>query len=237
MLPTRHLSRLLVHGAAALLLTASSRADEARASERAEPTPARAPACTAWEVDYRVDGKLRLSETPLDAANGTYDIGPGAMTLRFENDRGRPSGKVALLAYRMRESYRVKMRALFTNTMLATDAQTRIAPEGCAVAAEGALVDTTVRWQSAVAGYRTIGSVTCTGFLCGKPGVPAEGKSELVIEPASVRLQELVLGKGLKTLSMDFAFVAEVRKPKQAVELALRGSELRRRCVTPPVCE
>jgi hypothetical protein len=88
-----------------------------------------------------------------------------------------------------------------------------------------------------VKGYHTTGSVTCTGFLCGKPGVPKAGTSELDIEPATVTLPDFSLGRDLKALSMDFTFIVEVRKPKQTVHLALQGRELRRRCATPPDCK
>ncbi len=193
-------------------------------------------ACTSWDIDYKLSAKLKLSDTPLNAGDGIHDIGPGAITLRFENDQGRPGGKVQLRSYQMREHYTLFMRALFTNTTLAVRADTRIAAGECASAAEGSLSDKTLSWLTPISGYRTAGKVTCTGFLCGKPGVPPAGVSELRIEPDRVRLETFEFSKDSKTWTMDYGFAIYMRKPKQVVHIALRGRELQRRCITPPTC-
>jgi hypothetical protein len=190
----------------------------------------RAADCTAWQHDYALSAKLTLSDTPLGAGDGVYAIGPGEMTLRFEDRSGKPGGRAQMLAYKMRDYFEVKTRALFFTTTVTTRTHTRATPVG-GVAAEGKLSGRRLDWTSKVRGYRTDGYLICEGALCGKFGAPPAGRSELHIGPNDVQFSGLSFSADLKRLTMPSTFVSKTKSPKQTAHVELSGREVRRRAV------
>lgn len=176
-----------------------------------------------WQVDYGLSAKLHLSDTPMGAGDGTYAIGPGRMVLQFADSGGKPGGKTALLDYRMRDHFVVKSRALFWTTTVTTRAQTK------AASAHGTLTGQILAWTTKVRGYRTDGTLTCEGSLCGKFGAPPAGTSELHIGPNDVQFRPLTFSSDLRRFTMPKTFVAKTKMPKQTAHVEVSGRELTRR--------
>ena len=170
----RHAYGVAIAGAVGLALASTG--------VRAQPAP-----CGAWEVEYTLSEKLRLSDTPMGQGNGAYDVGPGRVVLRFEDQGGQPGGRVEMASYDVRQHFRIDAKTAFWSTHVSTDAHTRGTPDACGVA-EGVLRGSTLAWSSPVRGYRSDGTVTCDGSLCGKFGAPPRGESELHIGPDPVTL-------------------------------------------------
>lgn len=189
-----------------------------------------AAACTGWEIEYVLAANLELSDTPLGQGDGVYPIGPGRVVLRFEDRDGQPGGVAAMTSYEMREHFTVTSRALLWTTTVVTDTQTRATPDGAGIVARGVLSRRTLAWSTPVAGYRTDGTLTCEGTLCGKFGAPPPGRSELHIGPGPVQFRSFDLARDLKTFTMASTYVAKTDVPKQTAHVALSGREVRRSC-------
>lgn len=195
-----------------------------------------APTCPAWQIDYTLAAMLYLSDTPMGAGDGAYNIGPGSMRLRFSDVGGKPGGKAQMLAYQMRDHFTVETHTLFWTTKVVTRAQTRATPDSSGVVARGALASNTLKWASKVRGYRTDGTLTCEGSLCGKFGAPPAGTSELHVGPNDVQFSSLTFSSDLKRLEMPRTFVSKTKMPKQTAHVMLKGRETARRKVELPSC-
>jgi hypothetical protein len=196
------------------------------------PTGARAqtPSCSSWRVDYTLAESLRLSDTPMGKGDGVYEVGPGSVELRFDDLDGQPGGRVEMVSYAMSEHFTIDSRALFWNAHVTTDTHTRGTPDANGVAA-GRMQGATLTWTSPVRGYRTDGTLTCDGSLCGKFGAPPEGRSEIHIGPGPVTFSPFQFSRDLKTFTMGDTFVAKTDMPKQTAHVTLAGREVHRTCV------
>ncbi|CAN5816191.1 hypothetical protein BH11MYX4_BH11MYX4_24870 [soil metagenome] len=223
--------RLVGSVPALFLVTAALAAPSGRASadQAAEP-------CDAWDVEYTLAARLKLTDTPMGAGDGNYPIGPGTVVLRFVNASGRYGGPVRMRSYTMRELFRIDSSALFWKTHVLTDTQTVTAPDACGEVAKGELKGVRVQWLTGVSGYRTDGTLTCDGSLCGSFGAPPPGKSELHIPPRAVPFSPFDFAADMKTFTMVTTFVAKTDSPKQTAFLTLAGREVRRACVRVTPC-
>jgi hypothetical protein len=189
-----------------------------------------ADACEAWDVEYALAASLRLSETPMGAGDGNYNVGPGTAVLRFEREG------VRLRAYTMRARFSIESHAAFLAMQLLTDASTTTTPDACGDLARGELDRGTVSWGASLSGYRTDGTVTCDGSLCGRFGAPPPGQSGLHIPPHEVRLGAFHFSPDMRTFTMASTWVAHTDSPKQTAHVALSGREVRSACVHPSPC-
>ena len=229
MSPCRFVGSLLaVLVVTAAVITPSGTAD-------AEP-PGPADACDAWDVEYALAARLQLADTPMGAGNGIYAIGPGSAVLRFANVDGAPGGAVRMRFYAMREYFKIDSSALFWKTHVLTDTKTSTGPDGCGDVAKGKLEGGSIRWLTSVSGYRTDGTLTCDGSLCGSFGAPPSGTSELHIPAHAVAFSPFRFAADMKTFSMVSTFVSKTDSPKQTAFLALSGREVRRTCVRAAPC-
>jgi hypothetical protein len=202
-----------------------------RAFADAAPTP-----CDGWDIEYTLSGRLALTDTPMKQGDGIYSVGPGTLVLRFDNRDGHPGDRVRMLSYVMKQALTVVSRALFFTTTVVTDSTTRAAPDPCSVAAEGALEGGTLTWNGPMHGFRSDGTMNCTGSLCGKFGAPRAGQSALHIGPSAVTFQPFQFGVDRKTFTMASSFVSRTENPQQTAHLALSGRETRRTCVEVKAC-
>jgi len=191
--------------------------------------------CPVWDIEYALSGKLQLSDTPLNAGNGVYPVGPGTLVLRFDRREGHP--QVALVSYRMPERFRVDAKWAFWTTHVTTNATTRATPPGpCGHVAEGAMHGNTLTWTTGTQGYRTDGTLSCNGSLCGSHGAPPRGTSPLHVGPTSVRLRPFEFSPDGKTFTMASTFVSKTESPKQTAHLTLAGRQVRRSCARVDAC-
>ena len=211
-----------VAAGAALALLAIALAPTARAQ---------AGACAAWQIEYALAGNLCLEDTPFGQGDGVYAVGPGRAVVRFEDRDGQPGGAATLRSYELREHFTVTSKALLWTTTVVTDATTRAGPEQGGVIATGVLRRTTLEWSTPVVGYRTDGTLTCEGQLCGKFGAPPPGRSELHIGPAQVTFGSFELARDLQTFAMASTLVSKTDAPRQTAHLALSGRETSRQCI------
>jgi len=227
---SRRLILTMVPVCALVAVVAATSVPSGDASAQQEP-------CNAWDVDYALSAKLQLSDTPMGAGNGTYNIGPGRTTLRFQNQNGKPGGAVEMRSYNMRESFTIDSKTLAWTTHVVNDSTTTAPPDACGVLARGQLEGQSLRWNTSIAGYRTDGSLTCDGNLCGNFGAPPPGRSDLHIEPHSVEFKPFEFSSDMKTFTMPNTFVAKSSMPKQTAHIALAGRETRRTCVRATPCK
>lgn len=193
--------------------------------------------CDAWDVEYATLATLGIRDTRLGAGDGDHPVGPGSLTLRFGNADGPKSGPVKMVAYSMREHFTVEAKALFWNTRVTTDATTIATGDACGVVAEGVLTKTRLGWSTKVRGYKTDGTLTCDGSMCGKFGAPPQGKSDHHSPPGDVAFASFDMSPDLKGFTMAASMVSQSRSPAQTSYLALAGREAKRTCVHAQPCK
>jgi hypothetical protein len=209
----------------ALVPLQSAGADEAAAAP-----------CNAWDIDYALAANVQLSDTMMGAGDGVYRIGPGTMTLRFQNVGGQPGGVVKMTAYDMKDTFTVDAKALFGGTKVTNDTHTTVTYNVCGVAAEGALRERVVRWSTLVNGMHTDGKVTCDGSFCGRFGAPPRGTSDVHTTAHPVVFKPLELSQDLHTFTMGWSVTAKSTTPSQTSKIALAGRETKRTCVAVKPC-
>jgi hypothetical protein len=187
--------------------------------------------CAGWDVTYALSGMLRISDTPMAAGDGTHAVGPGALVIRFDDRAGAPAGRARMMSFELTEHFAVHPQAVLWNARLVTDARARAIADDAGPIALGTLVGDTLRWESPIRGFRTDGSLTCDGSLCGRFGAPPSGRSPLHVASGAVRFQPLHFGHGGATFEMPYALVSESESPKQRTFLAMAGREVHRACV------
>ena len=114
---------------------------------------------------------------------------------------------------------------------LVTETNSRAAADGNGLITEGTLTDHTLAWSSPMRAYRTDGTTTCEGSLCGKFGAPPPGISEVHMGPRTVQPAPFQFGPDMKTFSMRYVQTAQSDSPKQTTYEAIAGREVRRTCV------
>jgi hypothetical protein len=186
--------------------------------------------CDAEEIDYGVSGRLHVSDTPMGAGDGTYEVGPGHIVLRLQGSDPK-SARVVMQSYEMREHFSVTAHAAFFKTTVVTDAVAHAPGRPQESAAEGTLAGSTLTWTSQVRGYRTDGTLSCDGDMCGNFGAPPKGQSPIVPPANAVRLTPFRFSADAKTFTMDYTLLSTSSSPKQKTQLALAGRELSRKCV------
>ena len=199
----------------------------------AEHAAADEPTCAAWDVEYALSGTLAIRNTRMGAGDGDHTIGPGTLTLRYENAQPGP-GPVRMTAYSMKSFFTVEAKALVFNTKVTTDTQT-VATGSCSVA-EGTLAKTRLSWNGAVRGYKTDGTLTCDGSMCGKFGAPPQGKSEYHPPAENVTFASFDFAPDMKTFTMAASQVSKSESPQQTTYLTLAGRESKRTCLPAKPC-
>ena len=184
--------------------------------------------CEAWQVEYDLASNLTLSNTPHGAGDGTFRVGPGKAVLLFEGP------DVQLLGYTMREQFTIHPSSPFGSADIDVDLTTRSA-EGCGVA-HGTLVGHTLRWTTRIRDYRSDGTTTCAGGLCGRFGAPKDGENPWRLLPQDVPFGDFTFSPDMTTFTMPSTFVETSRDPQQTAHVALAGREARRTCMPPSTC-
>lgn len=196
----------------------------------AQGDPPAAP-CGGWQVDYTLSGSLQLADTTLGQGDGTYAVGPGSMTIRFDDVDSKPGGRASLVSYEMREAFKVFSRTLFWATTVTTNTSSRAVGVDACGAPQGLLGGTTLAWSLPVPGVRTDGTLFCEGSFCGKFGAPPPGSSEIHIPAHPTTFKSFQFSADMQTFTMRSMFVSKTEAPMQTAHLALSGRELRRACV------
>jgi len=212
--------------------------DESRGTVPSLPREIRAPVaasdapCSSWVTSYALAARLRLTDTPLGAGDGIYDIGPGRLELRFT--RGPSPGgpiRVDLLAYAMRDHFVVDSSVLFIRAQVTTRTETRTTPDARGLVATGILTGKKLAWATPVRGYRVDGTLHCKGGGCGFSGVPPSGTTPLHIAPGPVGFRPFVFGSDeFDTFTMDYSKVAKTEMPRQTAFVSLSGRRMSRQC-------
>jgi hypothetical protein len=128
----------------------------------------------------------------------------------------------------MHEHVTVTSKALLFSATVVTDTNTKVAD---GVATEGNLNDHTLAWGAPMRGYRSDGTMTCEGNLCGKFGAPPPGTSEVHLGPRTVQLLPFQFAPDFKTFSMGYTQTSQSDSPKQTTYSAISGRETKRTCV------
>jgi hypothetical protein len=186
------------------------------------------PVCSAWDVEYAVNGNLKVTDTTMGAGDGVYPVGPGRAVIRFEDRGGQPGGHAKLTAYTIHEHVTVTSKALLFSATVVTDTNSRVAD---GVATEGNLSDHTLSWASPVRTYRSDGTMTCEGNLCGKFGAPPAGTSGVHLGPRTIQLLPFQFSADFKTFSMAYTQTSQSDSPKQTTFSAISGREMKRTCI------
>src|ERR1019366_269479 len=118
------------------------------------------PTCSGWDVEYALNGQLKLTDTMLGAADGVYPIGPGQAVIHFDDRGGQPGGHAKLTSYSIHEHVSITSRAVFLSATVVPDTNSRAAPEGNGVITEGNLADHTLTWSGPVRSFKTDGTMT-----------------------------------------------------------------------------
>lgn len=189
------------------------------------------PPCNAWEVEYTLNATVQLSDTAMGAGDGFHAIGPGKLTLHFDNVNNQPGGNVQLMTYEMTDQFTVNARVLGLGTSVTNDTKTRTTPNVCGVSAQGALTDHTVRWSTLWNGMHTDGRVTCSGSMCGRFGAPPTGQSDVHQPAHPVSFKPFEYATDMKAFRMDYSVTAKSTSPSQTSRITLNGRETKRSCI------
>lgn len=192
------------------------------------------PPCNAWEVEYNLAGRMRLSDTMFGAANGVHDIGPGRLVLRFDDVGGQPGGNVNVASYELSSQFTVDASVLGFRTVVVNETKTRATPDHRGVIAPGQIgEDRLIRWSGPWSGLETDGRLNCSG-MCGRFGAPPHGWSRLHMGPHAVMFKPFTFAPNRSTFQMNYVVVDKTSV--DTASLALSGRETQRRCLCVPPC-
>lgn len=145
--------------------------------------------CPSPVLTYSISGLFEVSDTPANAGNGQFTIGPGSMKLRASPD-GWGSYRMTILEYRLPQYFVVNAPGAVTTT----DLQVTTVYDECGLA-HGSLSKTSLVWDNCdygpapphgttkwtpadvlggpgcLDGYHVQGTVTCAGAFCSASGV------------------------------------------------------------------
>jgi len=193
------------------------------------------PACNAWNVEYAIDGTLRISDTTMGAGDGVHRIGTGKLVVRYDNVGNQPGGTAKVVGYEMPFKFTVSAYVLGLGTTIVNESTSRTIPNACGVSAEGTLcADHALRWYTPWNGLHADGTQDCSGSMCGRMGAPPRGRSALHMPPHPVEFNPFVFSADLKTFRMPY--VVTRRSSKDTAGITLEGRETRRTCVHVPPC-
>ncbi len=198
--------------------------------------------CESWVLEYALSpgSQLKIEGTPFGAANGTFNIGPGRLKLRFNDKNGKPAldGKVAVVSYTMHAHVPVTTSVLGIKTTVTTDTHTSVGKDHCGRVARGLFKGSHLVWTSPFRRYRTDGTITCSGALCGRFGAPPRGTSEFHIPPRPVRMMSLAFKpNNPKHFTSSFHLMDKTKSPPSENYMRLVGSAISQTCVKKkPVC-
>jgi hypothetical protein len=140
-----------------------------------------------------------------------------------------------MMSYSLDNHFMVDAKAALWRTRVLTQSRTSVAAT-CNGVAEGTLDGQSLRWSSKVNGYRSDGTLTCTGSMCGKYGAPPAGTSPLHDGPLAVAFMPFAFSADQKTFTMPYTLLE--KGSDRTAYLALSGREVARSCVTSrPKCE
>jgi hypothetical protein len=188
----------------------------------------------AWEIEYTLTARLRLSDTMMGAAAGVYPVGPGRIVLRYDNVGAEPGGTVKVTSYDMTTRFTVAARFFGIGTTVASDTTTRGKPNVCGVIGMGRVgADRVIRWSGPWNGIHTDGHLKCSG-TCGRFGAPPKGTSAMHMPPHPVAFAAFTVSPDKKTLHMGYTVVNKTSS--DTARLTFDGRETRRRAVHVPPC-
>jgi hypothetical protein len=187
------------------------------------------PPVRAWEIEYTLTGKLRITDTMLGAGNGVHDVGPGKIVLRFEDVGGEPAGAVKVMSYELDMRFTVNAYVLGLGTTVTNETKTT------ADTVEGVLgPDRVIRWSGPWSGVSTEGHLTCSGSMCGKFSAPPRGKSPYHVASHAQTFKPFLLSPDKKSLHMDYVVMS--KSSSHTANLMLEGRETRRSSVCVARC-
>jgi hypothetical protein len=196
---------------------------------------ASADGCDVFETEYALSANLRVRGTTMGAGDGDYRVGPGKVVLRFSpGENGDAGPSVRLVSYAMRQNFTVVSKALFWETRILTDVETRTVPDPRQVVAEGVLRGQSIQWKRIVGIFRDDGTLDCDGTFCGKFGAPAPGRSAFHMAPLKTTLAPFEFSPDMKTFAMPYALSSKSEDPAQETYIALGGREVKRVCLASP---
>jgi hypothetical protein len=185
--------------------------------------------CRVSDEEYTVVASVAVRNTMFGAANGVYPMGSGKLTLHIDDHA------VKLTSYELVNHLTVRAKVAMLSTTVVTASRTSTAGDCCRGSARGTLNNSTLSWNSAVSGYHSDGSLTCSGSMCGKFGAPPTGTSPLHDAPAAMTFNPFSFSPDGSTFTMPYVLVSQSNSPKQKTYLALAGRRVRRTCVVASV--
>ena len=199
------------------------------------------PGAGYWEITYDLAAtppgatEFEVTGTPGGLGDGVHPIGPGTLTIRFEADGLGAGGN--LLDGGSAEAVQLNLTQFFvTNTLgtlVTTDMQNEIPdnrwngnPGGVVSPGSnsGSVTGATVAFVTGLAGYRTYGTVSCSGGLCGS--VPTGSFDDTF----TLDLTQLNFGAGGPAAGATFTSPQITLPPDPDAQpfLTLKGAEVSR---------
>lgn len=133
----------------------------------------------SWLVTYELgvpdnvnfpNSYFRLRDMPVNQPDLDQAVGPGRMTIRFEDVDGNPGGRAVIESYELDYVFATSFSGLGTNATITTDVDTvGVVQAGACGLGAGSLTGSTLNWDGPMRNVDSEGSVVndCSGFLCG----------------------------------------------------------------------
>ena len=106
---------------------------------------------------------LVLREVPL-VSDFDETVGPGTVTIRYEDVDGAPGGRALMEAYELDYVFVTNVNVVIASGAITTDVDTvgQLPPDACGLAA-GTLTGNTLTWDGPITQLKSDGTVSCSG--------------------------------------------------------------------------
>jgi hypothetical protein len=190
-----------------------------------------AAACTESDTDYAIVAHVLVRNTAFGAANGEYLLGSGTLRLRVEG--AGDSQRVTLRSFDLANHLTVVVRAAVVSGQIVTTAHTTVSHDASGNSAVGTQRGPVITWATPVSGYRSDGTMECSGSACGKFGGPPKGVSPFHDAPPAVTFTPFTFSADRSTFTMPYTLLSKADSPRQTTYLSIAGRLVHRTC-TPP---
>jgi len=179
-----------------------------------------------WRVTYElVNAEYAIENTPLNLGDGVRQVGPGALTLEFDDANGELAEGPARLVYFAVEQ---EFESGADGSIVTTDVTAMAAFDASQSFAAGTLSGDTVSFSESFP-YRQMGSNLCAGDLCFLAGLE-EGVINPVERTDPVTLNDLTFATGGPRVGAGFSMLrVDLGTSTRANNyLSFEGREVRR---------